>query len=306
MPNEYIIVSPCFNEGLVITKFLNEIECKLSKIEDSFIVIIVDDASNDSTIQLLREYQFRSRKFILKVIELKFNMGHQEAIRQGLIYAKSLNRNISGIIVMDSDGEDDPNAIVDLIALEDFDIVFVERGKRKESLSFRLGYFNYRLLFKLVTGKSISFGNYSIISPLVLSAIVNQSFFHYAGFLSKQKFKTSNIRYDRQERIDSHSKMSYKNLVFHGLYSLIEYAEEIVFFLLKIFFVILIISFILAGFVLYSKYISHKAISGWASSIGTNLVLSGLIIMSTALNSLLMLSIKKSINQNGNQFREVK
>jgi len=303
--NKYLIIAPCFNEHLVIAKFLDELEQKLKATNDSFVVIIVDDGSNDSTIEVLSSYQFTSEKFELKVIGLKFNMGHQEAIRQGLIYSKNLQLDIDGVVVMDSDGEDDPNAIVELIQFRDSDIVFVQRGKRKENLQFKTGYFFYRHLFRAVTGKKIAHGNYSFISPKVLDAIAYQSFIHYAGFLSKQKFNIENFQYDRQKRIDGKSKMNYKNLVFHGLYSLVEYAEEILFSLIKLFGLIFISLIFIGTYVLYSKFISHNAISGWTSAIGANLVISSLVIISTIIIGLLLLSIKKSIHQKNEQYYEI-
>ena len=305
MNKQFIILAPCYNESQVIKTFLDELELKLSSSDYSYFVLIVDDASTDSTLEILTKYKFNNVKFELKVIRLINNSGHQEAIRQGLNYAKKLDSDIRGLIVLDSDGEDDPSAINELIQLKDLDIAFVERGKRKEDISFKVGYFFYQLIFKLITGKKISFGNYSMISPMVLNAIADQHFFHYAGFLSKQKFKIKKIKYNRQKRLDGSSKMSYKNLVFHGLYSLIEYSEEILFTLIKAFLIIFSILFIYGNFVLYSKFISHMAISGWASSIISNLILSGLIIISTLIISLLLLSLKKIIIQKSIHYNEI-
>jgi glycosyltransferase involved in cell wall biosynthesis len=302
---KYIIVAPCYNEEQVIDKFLREIERKLAQVDATFLVVIVDDASVDASSEILSQFRFANPKFDLKVIRLNSNMGHQEAIRQGLQYAHRLQEGVKGIIVMDSDGEDDPSAIVKLAGIETFDIVQVERGKRHESLKFKVGYFFYKLLFGLVTGKYISFGNFSMISPLVLRSIHNQSFFHYAGFLSKQKFKKQKVRFDRQKRIDGKSKMSYKGLVLHGLNSLIEYAEEILYFLLKTFVFVLFLVLSLGIFVLYSKFVTHKALYGWTSSVGMNLVIAAIIICSTIIIGLLLLSIKKTINQKNEQFREV-
>lgn len=305
MGAKYIIVSPCFNEQEVVEKFLREIEAKLGKLEASFLVIMVDDASTDDTPAILSRFQFTLPQFSLKVIRLHFNMGHQEAIRQGLNCANKYKEDVKGIVVMDSDGEDDPNAIVELVALDQFDIVQVVRGKRHESLQFKIGYVFYKLLLWIVTGRVISFGNFSMISAQVLGSIHNQSFFHFAGFLSKQRFKFHKIRFDRQKRIDGKSKMSYKGLVMHGLSSLIEYAEEILYFLLKTFVAVLLSVFALGIFVLYAKFIAHNALYGWASSLGINLVIAGMIISSTIIIGLLLLSIKKAIHQRNEQYREV-
>lgn len=306
MTKKYAIVMPCYNESTVIARFLDDIEVNLSDSDCEFLIIVVDDASNDSTAEILKRYRFKSEKLNLRAIRLKFNMGHQEAIRQGLVFVKSLDEKINGLIVMDSDGEDDPKAILELIKFKMFDVVFVERKKRKDNIGFKLGYFFYRLLFRIVTGKKITFGNYSLISPDVFNAVVNQKFFHYAGFISKQKFKIQKIQFDRLKRLDGESKMNYNNLVIHGLKSLIEYAEELLIFFLKGFVLVSLFSLMFGFIVLYKKIISHVAILGWASSVGIGLVVVCLIIVSTIILSLLLLSIKNTLRQNEISFDEIK
>ena len=61
----------------------------------------------------------------------------------------------------------------------------------------------------------------------------------------------------------------------------------------------------LGAFVIYAKFVAHNALYGWASSLGLNLVIAGIIISSTIIIGLLLLSIKKSINQKNEQYREV-
>jgi len=306
MSKKYFIIAPCYNEEDVIVRFLQDLEITLAKGNVEFTVVIVDDASLDSSQNLLNLFQFNNANFNLKVIRLNFNMGHQVAINIGLNYVSKFKDDIKGVIVMDSDGEDDCNAIMELIKLEDFDIVFVSRGKRKEGVLFKIGYFFYKRLFKIVVGKSITFGNYSLISPKVLLSIRNQQFSHYAAFLSKQKFKIEKIPFDRQKRIDGKSKMSHRNLVFHGLSSLIEYSEEILFFLIKFFLALFCINIIIGGYVLYTKFILKTAIEGWASSVGSSILIICFLIISTVIIGLLLLSIKKSIFYNRKSYEEIR
>lgn len=298
MSKQYIIVCPCYNEENVIELFLDELEDKLVVTDANYVVVVVDDASTDLSLDILKKYNFKSDRFDLRLIRMNFNLGHQESIRQGLIYANELSKSADGIIVMDSDGEDDPKAIIELSKIDTFDIVQVTRGKRQETAKFKIGYFFYKLLFRILTGNKISFGNYSLISSDVLRSISKQKYFHYSAFLSKQKFTINSIKYDRQKRLDGNSKMNYQRLIFHGLYSLIEYSEEVLYFMMKAFMILLIFLVGIIAFVLYSKFISQEAIHGWASSVGSSLIISCLIIISTIIVGLLLLSIKKLIELN--------
>jgi len=293
----FIIVAPCFNEEAVITRFLDELEEVLAPTGRHFDVIVVDDGSTDRTPEILKQYSFHSPRMELHPIRLKYNMGHQGAIRQGLLHVKKLNKPFKGIIVMDSDGEDDPHAIKKILDKPSFDIIFFERGKRRESLAFRTGYFIYKMIFKLITGKTLNFGNFSAISRRVWEPVHYQKFFHYAGFLSKSKWNKEKIKTDRRARFDGKSKMSYHGLVMHGLKSFVEYSEELLFFFIKALILIIFLSLIFTGVVLYKKFISKAAILGWASTIGTNLIIILLIIISFIVMSVTLLSVKNLLTQ---------
>lgn len=286
--NRYVIISPCYNEEKVITVFLSELEETFSKTDCNYTVVIVDDCSTDESLMKLKSFKFQSQNYELKVIRLKYNVGHQEAIRQGLKFASTIDA--TGYIVMDSDGEDDPEAIRKLVEPATFEIIFVSRGKRRETISFKIGYYFYKILFKIISGNNIHFGNYSIISKKVLASIHNQNFDHYSAFLSKLKFNKDFLTFDRRKRIGGKSKMNINNLVLHGLKSLIEYSEELLFFFIRLLLLMFIAFFIFGGYVLYSYFISHFAIPGWSSNIALGLINSILITSGIIILGLLIVS----------------
>lgn len=301
MKKNFQIILPVFNEHELIEAFLRLIEKVLSTLDSQFKLIIVDDGSIDNTVETIQEFKFNANNISLELVQLPSNQGHQNAIREGIIHvSKNLDNNLSGLIIMDADGEDDPEAIKELVNFNEFDIVFVSRGKRKESTKFKVGYFIYKILFKIITGKSINFGNYSLLSPRVIKSISKKHFFHYSAFLSKQKFDIKKINYNRQKRIDGSSKMAFKNLLFHALKSFIEYAEEVVFFQLKIFVGIFLILTSTAIYILYAKFIAKNAIIGWSSTLLVGLLNSLLIMLSSIIISTLLLSIKNTLDQKNN------
>ena len=294
MESQYTIILPCFNESNVIEELFLDIYEKLHSTEHKYQIILVDDASTDITIERAKAFNFNSNQFELKIIKLKHNSGHQDAIRHGLYYAHSLGQNSMGYIVMDSDGEDDPRAIEEFLKFKsDFDIVLVNRGNRKESFRFKLGYFFYRSIFQIITGRLISHGNFSMISARVLNNLIHQQFIHYGSFLTKQKFRINYFTCDRASRLDNNPKMNFQSLVFHGLYSMIEYSEEILYSLIKLFVLIIVALIGVTCYVIYSKYIAFTAISGWTSGVAGSLLISLLVIISTVILGLIMLSIKK-------------
>lgn len=218
----FAIVAPCYNEREGISQFLDELESTLSSTPFTFHVFIIDDGSDDDTISVLNSYQFLSHYFSLDTISLEHNVGHQAAIRYGLNYINRQQQDFDGVIIMDCDGEDDPKAITKMVYIDQPEIVFVERGKRQENLGFRLAYVFYQLLFKVLTGRKISHGNFSMINSEVLHTISQQKYRHLPSLLSKQKFRKDKIKIDKRRRVHGKSKMGYGDLILHATYSIIE------------------------------------------------------------------------------------
>ena len=91
--------------------------------------------------------------------------------------------------------------------------------------------------------------------------------------------------------------MGVKNLLFHGLKSFIEYTEEIVFFQMKIFGILIIFLIGTSCYIFYSKYIVKDAVLGWTSSLLAELLNSLLIMFSSIILTTLILTIKNTLDQ---------
>lgn len=183
--NTYVIVTPCFNEGPTAISYLKKLEHVLGGLTERFLVVLVDDCSTDNTLELVKAFEFKVSNVQLHVLHLMYNTGHQTAIYQGLLYAQSIAAE--HVIVMDSDGEDDPDAIPLLMEKKGYDIVEVKRGKRKESFSFRFSYSLYKMIFKFITGKKMDYGNYTMINNKIVNSVVNTSFYPFSGLSIKAK-----------------------------------------------------------------------------------------------------------------------
>lgn len=291
-----VIITPCFNENTTVISFLRNVEKVLAKLPQRFEVVVVDDCSSDHTLSLLNDFKFDVPSVQLTVLELKFNVGHQSAIYQGLLYAQNLDAN--KFIIMDSDGEDDPDAIADLVKFEQYDIVNVARGRRKESLSFQVSYYAYRFIFKIITGKILNFGNFCMINKKVLETSCYTSFIHFAAHLSKQKVSSTNIVYNRLKRIDGKSKMNLTSLIHHAFKSFVEYAEELLMVFLRIFLIVILMFGVLIGIVLYKRLFTNEAILGWASTMTASLFTAALVCLGFFVIGILLLNMISQKNKN--------
>lgn len=295
MKEKIAVITPCYNENHIIIQFLALLEDALANLPYQFTVVVVDDCSTDNTLELLSHFDFRANNLTLDVITLPFNLGHQRAIYQGLHYGQTLEAE--RFIVMDSDGEDDPEAISKIISHKEADIVHVVRGKRNEGWVFKVSYYFYKVLFRLITHQSMNFGNYCAIDRKVLNTVVHTSFIHFAAYLSKVHADHAYITYDRRKRIGGHSKMNTASLVSHAFKSLTEYAERLLLLFLKLFILIATTFSGLILYILHQKLFTDQAIPGWASTMSVGLFNTALIAIGFYVIGILLLNMAHSRNQ---------
>ena len=125
------VVLPVHNEVGAIEELLGEIEQALADV--SFECVCVDDGSTDGSDDLLDELSL-DRPW-LRIIHLASNFGQTAAISAGI--NASAGR---AVVLMDSDGQNDPCDVPALLRLLDdgFDVVSGWRQRRQESRARRV------------------------------------------------------------------------------------------------------------------------------------------------------------------------
>src|SRR5579871_6207878 len=133
---------------------------RLKGLTPSF-VAIDDTGGTDPEIRRLGEFHD------VVILTTPFNLGHQRALVFGLRKMARLASDEDLIVTMDADGEDKPEDLPRLLEplLDDVSnlkrISLARRTKRRETLSFKLLYFGFKSLFRLLTGLVVRTGNYS-------------------------------------------------------------------------------------------------------------------------------------------------
>jgi glycosyltransferase involved in cell wall biosynthesis len=186
-------------------------------------IVLVDDGS----IQRYDNDDFQSHFSVvraIRILPLRRNLGHQRAIAIGLAHIQKTIR-CDAVLVMDADGEDTPEGVVELLrAYSDTHgdgekAIFAERSRRSESLVFRSFYQLYRVLHRGLTGISVRVGNFSILPSKYLNTLVAMSelWNHYAATVFRSKLPFTMIPIPRGTRIAGTSRMNFVALVSHGL-----------------------------------------------------------------------------------------
>ena len=225
-----IILMPVFNDWDSLIKLLGEINLIIQKFRNfSFECIVINDSSTLKTPSIKKPNIFKS----LTLINMRENRGHARCIASGLRYINS-KKEYDYVIVMDSDGEDRPDEIEDLVnkIIENPEITVVaKRIKRSEGLFFQFLYQIHKLLTFLFTGRNINFGNYSCIIKDDLIKISDQESLwnSFSGTLKKNINNLNEIDSSRGLRYFGPSKMSLINLILHS-FSIISVFKNAVFF----------------------------------------------------------------------------
>ncbi|MDD3769163.1 MAG: glycosyltransferase [Sulfuricurvum sp.] len=224
--NNLVVVTPVYEDVEASSKLFKELAAQFGK--DVYIVA-VDDGSVKQPLDISA---IESAGLHGVVIKLKRNVGHQRAISIGLGYVAEHMSENQIVVAMDSDGEDTPASIKELIRpleKEDVDVVVAQRKSRVETLKFKTFYVIYKFIFHLLSGKKISFGNFMALKPRAVKRVVNMQELgmHVAGTVLSSKLRIETMPLDRGPRYAGQSKMNFVGLVLHGFKGLMVFAEDV-------------------------------------------------------------------------------
>ena len=215
---KFTFLIPVFNDWDNLNILLKQIDIKISPFNDRFDVVVLNDAS---TIKQSIEKQKFNKINLIKVLNLKKNLGSQRALAIGLKYISTLEEETK-IILMDADGEDDPNLldkIIDHSKKFPNKIIAINRTKRNEKIIFRFMYEIHYLLTLLVTGKKVRFGNYSLINSNKLKNLLSNGdlWGAYSAAIVNNHTDIEPLFYERKVRYAGKTKMNLFMLLFHSL-----------------------------------------------------------------------------------------
>tara|TARA_Y100000590_G_scaffold469281_1_gene655935 strand:+ start:849 stop:1799 length:951 start_codon:yes stop_codon:yes gene_type:complete len=276
---KYRIIIPVFNDNKSLNFLVNKIYKITEKSDYHFDLLIIDDHSNNSI--KLNTNNYTSNNVSINILRVKQNIGHQKAIYIGLNY--TINHPVDKVIIMDSDGEDDPNYLEKLINsnIEKNKNIVAKRVKRKENLLFILCYYLFKLIFRILTGKNLNFGNFSIINFSNVNQILNvdNGFHHYAASLLKIDNELIKYPIPKGERYEGKSKMNFIKLISHGLDALTVFRREAI---IRIILFSVIFEFLLiavASFIFYIRFFSNFFITGQATIVMLFIILIGFVFI---------------------------
>ena len=238
-----VLLMPVYNDWESLIKLIDEIDIVIKDINSyEFSCVVVNDSSSIKKPKVNKPKNFNS----LKIINMRRNKGHARCNAFGLRHINS-NLKYDYVIIMDSDGEDRPIEIKDLvekISKEPTISVVAKRIKRSEGPAFQTLYQIHKLITLISTGKNINFGNYSCLTKRDVGVLSNKAslWCSFSGSIKKNITNLNEISSIRGLRYFGPSKMSLFNLVVHS-FSIIAVFKYTVF--LRSTFLIILLSFLI-------------------------------------------------------------
>jgi glycosyltransferase involved in cell wall biosynthesis len=290
------IVLPVFNDWPSFLALLKDLNMMARDRGYCLSIVISDDGSTDSApTDLLSIGPLSNINSVLHV-RLALNVGHQRALAVGLCAAledKAANR----FVIMDADGEDRPRDIPRLVASADAfpeKIAVAQRRRRSEPLLFRVFYKAYKAAFVVLTGKEVSFGNFSLLSREHAErlSMVSELWNNLPAAIMRSRIPINLVPIDRGTRYFGASKMSFVQLSLHGISAYSVYTDAILVRLLIVTFLLSVAGAFLSVIVLVLRlFFPIHATPGWATTVifGTAIIISQ-AMFTTLMTALLLLN----------------
>ena len=269
MPLDRVLISivlPVYNESAALDRLINDVDAALAGSLFRYEFVFVNDGSTDDSGDLLD--LAAAQRTDICVIHLSRNFGHQAALQAGLQHAGG-----DAIVVMDSDLQDDPQAICRFVERwqAGYDVVYAERVKRKEGLCKRTLFYGFYRVLNCISDTPIpnDAGNFGLIDRAVVNGVTQLSDCdrYFPGLRSWVGFRQTGITVERHARHDDNPRVSLRGLFRLAKSAIFSFSSAP----LTMFYFIAVLSALVCcgsfAFVLYHRCISGDAIPGWTSTI---------------------------------------
>lgn len=167
----YSIIAPIFNEAGNLPELHRRVSEVMNSTGESWELLLVDDGSTDQSTDLIRQYAKQDPH--VRPLIFARNFGHQIAVTAGLDYSRG-----KAVVIIDSDLQDPPEVILDLIEKwrQGYEIVYAVRAEREGESWFKLftASLFYRMIYRITdVDIPLDTGDFRLLDRKVVS-VLNQ------------------------------------------------------------------------------------------------------------------------------------
>src|SRR5574341_257260 len=262
------ILMPVYNDWASLEQVIRRVDACLAEARQPASIVVVDDGSTIDP----PAYSFSDLQTVRSVrcLHLAANQGHQRAIAIGLVALAADPYDV--VIVMDADGEDRPEDVVMLLerrrARPDH-VIVARRARRSEGIIFAIFYGLYKVIFWLLTGSEIRFGNFCLIPRRRLLSLIYQPdlWNHLAATIRRSRLPLLEAPAPRGKRLAGRSSMNFTSLVLHGLSAISVYLDLVAVRILLFSLVVAALAALGIITAVLVRYLTPLAIPGWETTV---------------------------------------
>ena len=208
----YSIIAPIFNESGNIPDLYIRLRDVLDSTGESWELILIDDGSTDDSADLIRDYANQDAR--VKPVLFARNFGHQIAVTAGLDYSRG-----GAVVIIDSDLQDPPEVILDLITKwkEGYEVVYAVREEREGESWFKL--FTAALFYRVISSITdvnipMDAGDFRLLDRKVVDVLNQMREKHrfLRGMSSWVGFRQTGVPYRRVARQVGETKYPFRKM----------------------------------------------------------------------------------------------
>ena len=208
----YSVIAPIYNELSNIPELYRRVKETMDLTGEAWELIMVDDGSTDGSSAKIFELAEQDER--VRPVIFARNFGHQIAVTAGLDYAQG-----KAVTIIDSDLQDPPEVILDLIAKwkEGFEVVYAVRAEREGESWFKL--FTASLFYRMIAAITdvkipLDTGDFRLLDHKVVKVMQQMRERHrfLRGMSAWVGFKQVGVPYKRAARLSGQTKYPFRKM----------------------------------------------------------------------------------------------
>lgn len=213
MNPRFSVVAPVYNEEQLVEKFYQRVRAVMEGLGESWELVLIDDGCRDKSPELMDGIYAQDPEHVV-ILHFARNFGHQIAITAGMDHARG-----DAVVVIDSDLQDPPEVIPDLIAKwrEGYEVVYAVRAEREGETWFKL--FTARLFYRIIQALTdvvipMEAGDFRLLDRNALEALKRMRERHrfVRAMVSWIGFRQIGVPYKRHARTAGETKYPFKKM----------------------------------------------------------------------------------------------
>jgi len=273
------IILPIYNEQDGLLSFMETLHEEVVKLGEEYEIIFVNDGSKDNSLAIIKELCNANPNN--KFINLSRNFGHQIAVSAGIDFAKG-----DKVVLMDSDGQDPPFVIAEMLAkmTDGFDVVYAKRIKREDEGAIKklTASVFYKLLNKITTiDIPLDTGDFRVMNRKVVNALkqMPEKQRYLRGQIAWLGFNQTFVTYERKGRNAGETNYTYRKMIRLALDAITSFSNWPLRLATISGFVCAFLGFILILYTLYGRFVLERYEPGWPSLMITIVFLGGIQLL---------------------------